>query len=104
MYVPRGVQRFETVHGLHQADLYLPSASNPGVYLDSLEAMFPEPREPTGESTEAGRAARSRGWLDSLEEVLPESGEPDEESAGQTGEAPEQADHQAHQSPQGRKD
>jgi len=56
MYVPRGVQRFETAHGLHQADLYLPSASNPGVYLDSLEAMFPEPPEQDDEAGRTGEA------------------------------------------------
>ena len=41
--VPSSVQRLAEVNGVPAADWYIPSAANPGAYLDRLERMFPEP-------------------------------------------------------------
>jgi hypothetical protein len=42
--VPPDVQQFEAELGVEPADWYIPSAANSGVYLESLEEMFPEPQ------------------------------------------------------------
>jgi hypothetical protein len=41
--VPEAVQRYESDHGLSPADWYVRSGASAGVYIESLEAMFPEP-------------------------------------------------------------
>lgn len=41
--VPEAVQQFEADNKLYPADWYVPSASNPGVYLKRFEDLFPDP-------------------------------------------------------------
>ncbi|HEV7585800.1 MAG TPA: hypothetical protein VGO14_08485 [Solirubrobacteraceae bacterium] len=50
--VPPAVQQFEADNHLYEADWYVPSAANPGVYSSEFARLFPGPSEHADEQAE----------------------------------------------------